>query len=298
MFLLVPLAATLVACTPGTVAPGDTGSTNDTTPPSTGETGPQPAGLRALSDGECPDLSVSGEPVTFSSNGLQRQVTILIPDDRPAGMPVVFVWHPLGGSAAWMISVFDLEEISDATGAVIVVPDSDPDNLFEWDFWNGLDNDLTLYDDLRTCLAEQLEVDLARFTSTGFSAGGLWTSYLGSHRGDTLAAILAFSGGADPIWHYETPAYPYPALLAWGGENDTWGYGGFEYSFEETTLNYAEDLLADGHFVVLCDHGMGHTVPAEGIDMVPDWLLAHRFGEPSPFEDGDLSALPDWCYLP
>ena len=155
--------------------------------------------------------------------------------------------------------------------------------------------DLALFDDMRTCLSQSLEVDLFRVSTTGFSAGALWTTFLTLRRADVLATAMLFSGGTEPAVTYQTPARPLPMFLAWGGPDDT--YNGM-LSFAETTANLSSELQEDGHFLVHCDHGYGHTVPYGLIGDVPTWLLAHRFGEPSPFESGDLSELASYCVLP
>jgi poly(3-hydroxybutyrate) depolymerase len=248
-----------------------------------------------VSAGACPEDFADGGTITLTSNGVERTVKIIVPESGTQDAPVVFVWHPLGGTARMMVQYLGLNTLADEHGVVFVVPDSVEGNLFEWDFWNGDDNDVTLYDDLRTCLSTEMGVDLARVSTTGMSAGGLWSSWLGVHRGDTLSTVLAMSGGADPVWEYETPASRFPALLMYGGEIDTWGGGGIEVDFAEATLNYAAELHADGHFVVLCDHGGGHTIPPEGMDVSAAWLPIHAYGEASPYADGDLSGLPDYC---
>lgn len=253
------------------------------------------AALADVSAGGCPSDFAEGGTITMTSNDVERTVKVIVPESGAEGAPVVFVWHPLGGTARMMVQYLGLNTLADEQGVVFVVPDAVEGNLFEWDFWNGDDNDVTLYDDLRTCLSTEMGVDLSRVSTTGMSAGGLWSSWLGVHRGDTLSTVLAMSGGADPVWEYETPASQFPALLMYGGESDTWGGGGIEVDFREATLNYAAELYADGHFVVLCNHDGGHTIPPEGMDVSGAWLPVHRFGEPSPFADGDLSELPDYC---
>lgn len=267
----------------------------------TADTGPDPsaylagtAPLAAVSDGACPDLDDGN--VDLVSAGLDRTVKILLPESGGEGKPVVFAWYPLGGSAQWLVSALDLRGFADAVDAIVVVPSAADGAAFEWAFADAAEGneDLVLYDDVRACLYEQYAVDLGRVSSMGFSAGALWTSYLSVHRGDTLSAILPFSGGADPVVAYETPAGPFAALLPFGGPNDL--YGGGVVDFAETTGNFADDLAADGHFVVVCDHGGGHTIPAEGRDMMDAWLVAHTYGEPSPFV-GDISAFPDYCAI-
>ena len=60
---------------------------------------------RALAEptGACPDVSESGK-VTFTSNGEERDVYVLFPDDAGPNLPVVFYWHPLGGTASMMVN--------------------------------------------------------------------------------------------------------------------------------------------------------------------------------------------------
>jgi hypothetical protein len=284
------LGLLLFACTDPEPTPTDDTAVEDTAPvdPYAGTAPPA-----EVSGGDCPDMS--GD-VSFTSNGIERTVKVLLPDGGGEGKGVVFAWYPLGGSAQWLIGALDLRNWADEHDLIVVVPTASGAELFEWAFMQASDgnDDLVLYDDVRACLYEQYEIDLGRVSSAGFSAGALWTSYLSLYRGDTLATILPFSGGTDPVIPYTTPAGPFPALLPFGGQTDT--YGGGLVNFYETVGNFADDLVADGHFVVLCDHDGGHTIPSEGPDMMDAWLPAHRFGEPSPFV-GDISALPDYCAI-
>ena len=85
-------------------------------------------------------------------------------------------------------------------------------------------------------------------------------------------------------------------VQAWGGPGDTWGATGvFEVEFEATTLDLQAELVEDGHTVISCDHGLGHTLPDSASDMVTTWLFAHRYKQPSPFAEGELTGLPDFC---
>ena len=249
------------------------------------------AALATVSGDSCPEID--GGKITLTSDGRERTVKVLLPDGDTAGKPLVFAWHPLGADADWLASALDLREYADTVDAVVFVPDSTGENTYEWGYVVETVADLTLYDDLRTCAYEQLAIDLGRVSSVGFSAGALWTSYLAVHRGDTLATILPFSGGADPIIAYEAPAGPLSALLNYGGDTDL--YGGGIVDFTETTLSLADGLVGDDHFVVLCNHDGGHTIPPEGRDMMDAWLTRHTFGAASPFVSGDLSNFPDYC---
>lgn len=251
------------------------------------------AALATVSDGTCPTIDGGGD-VTFTSGGLERTVKVLFPDGGGVGKPVLFAWYPLGGSVNYLVNALALRDYADLHDTIVVVPEASGEDLFEWAFAAAVadNHDLVLFDDMRTCLYEQYTIDLGRVTAMGFSAGALWTSYLAIHRGDTLATILPFSGGADPVVAYDTPAGPFPALLPYGGSSDL--YGGGVVDFAETTANFADSLVEDGHFVVTCNHEGGHTIPPEGRDMMDAWLPAHAYGEQSSFVAG-LSALPDYC---
>lgn len=252
-----------------------------------------PADLEEVS-GDCPAFGTD-DKLTFTSNGIERTVHVLLPAEVGPDLPVVFEWHPLGASSKQLITYLGLDDWAVDNNTIVIVPEEKDDNTFEWDFWNGLDDDFVMYDDLRTCLSDAYEIDLRRVYTSGMSAGGLMTSALAMQRGDTFAAILPMSGGTpDAIVDYETPDYPFPALLTYGGDTDVWGGAGFEIDFQAATLAFAESLYADGHFVVTCNHNGGHDFPPDPMDLTRDWLLPHVFGEPSPYLD-DISTLPDIC---
>ncbi len=249
------------------------------------------AALATVSGGACPAGLAEGGEVVFTANGQERTVKVLLPASGEEGAPVVFVWHPLGATATDMIRYLGLRGWADDNGAVVVVPEALSGNMFEWDFWNGQDHDLVMYDDLRTCLIQDLGVDPTRFSATGMSAGGLMTTFMGIRRGDTLATIFPMSGGTDPVIPYTPPAGPFPALLFYGGESDTWN----GLDFEGATLAFAAELTADGHHVIVCNHEGGHTIPPEAEQASTAWLTTHVYGEPGPFEDGNLEGLPGYC---
>ncbi len=278
----------LLAC-----APTDPASSTDDSAP-VEDLGPQPAPLAEVSSGACPVEGARSYSIT--SNGVERSVYYYMPENPPAGLPVLFYFHPLGGTASQMNSYLDLQGWAEENQVIVIAPNAQANNTFEWDFWNGKDDDLVLYDDLRSCAVNELGADVTRMYASGMSAGGLWTSFLGTRRGDTLASILPFSGGDGSLYSYQTPAYQFPVLLAYGGDADTWGGGGVEVDFQAATLQFAAELDADGHDVVLCNHNGGHTLPRETMDITTNWLLGQVYGQPSPFAEG-LSGFPDWCEM-
>jgi len=264
---------------------------------------PDPAPVAELSDGECPDMT-TGSRSSFSSSGVTREAITLLPSTLTEDMPVVFVWHPLGGDANYMVQAFGLQSWADDYGAVIVVPESDPSNLLEWDFWNDEEDDLVFYDDLRACVDQQLDVDLSRVSVFGFSAGGLWSSRLTIERGDTLSTAVIASGGCEldlptgiAYVDCEPPAHNFPALTMWGGENDTYGIAGVYVYFSESMANYRELLVENEHYVVSCDHGAGHTIPGAMASPIAEWLISHTYGAASPYAASGIDDFPDYCWV-
>lgn len=283
----------LLACAPESADPG-LADDNDDTAAEVSE-GEPPADL-AEPTGDCPDFDEPGK-VTFTSGGLERKAYVYFPEERPAQMPVIFAWHPLGANAKQMVGWLDLDTFAEANGAIVVVPDSDSSMAFEWGFVGDATIDLAFYDDLRTCVVEGLGADVRRVSSTGMSAGALWTTYLGIHRGDTLAAIAPWSGGTGDLVAYDTPAYPFPALLVYGGEDDTYNAGGYVIHFDELTRTFADQLTGDGHQVTLCAHDDGHYFPPDPDATLTDFLMVQRYGSASPISADTLPDLSMDCAL-
>ncbi len=286
------LLALLLGCTskePGTGPGGDdTAAPTEPTEPL-----PEPAALAEVSGGDCPDLSSPGE-FEINANGRDRSGLIYFPEEAEGPMPMIFAWHPLGASASLMKRYLDLEDLAEELGVIAVIPEADPSALFEWGFMGGADNDLVLYDDLRSCIAEQHDADLSRVSSTGFSAGALWTTLLAIERGDTLSSVLVFSGGTDPVITYSTPGGTFAALLLHGGETDSYDAVVMVIDFQAATLAFAESLHADGHFVGIGNHDLGHTLPRDAAEIAAAWLPVHQYGAPSPFAEGGIEEVADW----
>ena len=310
VFLLLILA--LLVPTTGCMEPtpnDDGDSDGDDDPSDQEEPDPDPAApLAPLSDGECPDLSDSGIS-TFSSSGVERKVAVLYPDNPTDDMPVLFYFHGLTNEGSNPVESMEasLQAEANARDIVLVVPESRVVDIplvgamLSWGILDDAEPDLVLYDDLRTCVANELSVDLKRFSLWGHSGGGLWTSVVLMDRADTLAAASEFSGGADfeipmlggPFVSYRTPARQTPVLLVTGGETDVWPEGFALVDFESTSDTLQDELVEDGHYVVRCRHDMGHyNFPNDAWTFSLSWSLDHRFGVESPIGDEDILS---WC---
>lgn len=221
---------------------------------------------------ECtdPDACLFEGDNAFTVDGEAVAVDVRLPAE-PRGAPVVFVWHFLGGSADEMLEWMGTDDLV-AAGFVVVAPDSRGVPFTEWQVDGDPERnpDVALFDALRAQVAAQYHTDDARVYATGFSAGGLFTSYLTMFRGDVLAATAPFSGGV-PSYMYASPAARLPVMLTSGGRGDT--YGGFDFS--AASEDFATSLATDGHLVVDCQHDLGHWLPDDAQANVLAFFAAH-----------------------
>lgn len=223
------------------------------------------------------------ESIVLDAAGKRRHVQLV-----GAGRhgPLVFVWHPLGETARGIIASQHLESVARRHGCVLVVPEGDA-TPFRWGYVGDPAGDLFLFDEMRRRLVADGTADPDRVGSVGMSAGGLWTTYLTMHRSQDLSAVAVLSGGTDPAVPWIPPRSRIPVLVAWGGRRDTWG----PFSFDRASRRFVRHLRDNGHLVVEIEHGGGHALPPNAMDVCATWLLAHRRGFPSPFAE-DVSALP------
>ena len=308
----------LAGCGDGTKSDSGLGNGSDTGSAGSNDgTGPALAAVGEPSNGECPDMSETATSV-FTSSNEDRVVTMVIPEDPPDDMPLVFFFHGLmdPGSTPtpteYMASVLGLQAFANRTGTAFAVPQSDVISragftFFMWDVTASESGDMTLFDDIRACASRNLSVDLKRVHAVGMSGGALFTTTVAGARGDSLASIVEMSGGSDidmltfdtPLSSSYTPAYPMPALLIAGGSTDTWPGGGLTLlDFSAATDTLEGQLVADDHFVVRCEHTQGHAIPLAAIEATEIWVDAHRFGEPSSIEAsgiGDIGEFNGWC---
>ena len=229
----------------------------------------QPPPLGSYSEGTCPNL-VSGD-VAFTSLGQARAVRIFLPPE-PEGAGVLYMWHGMGDTVSNFSAAMQAEYIAESYGWIVVVPAVIPSDSFLpalWGFPSLLggvpDADLALFDDLAVCLDETWGIDRNRIYTMGFSGGALWSSYLLLHRSDVLAGAMILSGGVSPdtldpvpTFLYDTPVRDVPVFLAHGGVNDIYDALVLQIEFDTMTEFFADKLVEDGHFTILCRHGVGH----------------------------------------
>jgi poly(3-hydroxybutyrate) depolymerase len=223
----------------------------------------------------CPTMA-PGE-VSLVAAGEERSVLLLSPPKPKPALPVVFVWHGLGATAASMIPRLRLAEL--ATEALVVVPKASPKAKLGWGYGPDGREDLALFDSVLACLVEQHRVDEDRVSSVGFSAGGFWTTWLLMNRTDRLASAAPLSGGVwPPVLPYRKPSWPIPVLAMDGGERDIYRSRVGPVHFDRNTDRLRDALGADGHAVVHCRGRQGHRIPTPRSPALHRWVLGARRG--------------------
>jgi polyhydroxybutyrate depolymerase len=140
---------------------------------------------------------------TLQVDGLERAwlITTASPLRAGAPVPLIFVFHGSGGTAAGARSTYDLERIV-AGRAVIVYPEGVSTEGSRWGLpgWDlrrsGID--LPFFDRMLDKIAEDHCIDLGRVFATGHSGGGWMTNRLGFLRRSRLRGIAPAAGGLSP----------------------------------------------------------------------------------------------------
>ncbi len=200
--------------------------------------------------------------------------------------PFVFVWHGRLSTPEFAVDRLlpgaQLQRILDM-GGVVAAFEGDG-TIVEFA------NYLPASDELLGCALEQFAIDTRRIHSIGFSAGGLQTTKLSQARSNYIASVVAYSGGFRAP--FQNPDNRFPALVVHGGATDV-----YIINFEPLSVAYYDEIVAAGHFAILCNHNGGHAVPEVFADgLAVDFMLDHPFGRyRSPYVGGLPSGYPSYC---
>jgi hypothetical protein len=274
---------------------------------------PQPDPIPTYSGGTCPTL-VPGRN-TITSSGAAREFLLVVPTtlDPNESLPLVFLWHWLGGDANGFYDKGDVPAATESMRFIAVIPETKGDLLFKWPFslidtQARLDEELRFFDDMLACVYAQYPFNRSCVSSVGVSAGALWTSQLAPRRAGLIASFQSLSGGVGQSGDLLNPVKPWagssramPGIVLWGGPLD---FCGLEF---ETTSHHLEDaLVAEGHFFIECIHNCKHSepplAPPNGetkYSMLWRFLRDHPFwlnGGESPYQVTGLpTSFPEWC---
>jgi predicted esterase len=250
--------------------------------------------------GACPALATG--TVTFAPAGVKpRPVEIWMDADAAKANdgPLVFFWHGMGGSpteATYAVGPGPMKAILAAGGLVAALHADPAAGQFPW--WLGMGgtrmDDLLVADEVIACASASVGLDVRRLHSIGFSAGAMQTEQFATYRSGYLASVVAYSGALLGTPSDEDPRNKYPAMLFFGGPTDQ-----VLINFDDATHTYHDHLASEGHFSFLCDHGQGHTVPADGPAAAWTFLEDHPFGvAPEPYAGALPKTFPKYCALP
>lgn len=256
-----------------------------------------------ISSGSCPEF-VQGV-VTFSPRGVRkRKARIWIGSEaQHKDGPLVFYWHGTGMSprdATWSIGRRNINEIT-CMGGIVVAPYSDPSLTYPWFLSNGRNvmDDFLVADEILACAIKKVGVDIRRIHSTGISAGGLMSANLLIRRANYIASVAPQSGGFGtwtPKPVNSEPGNKSSAILFHGGATDRWGTNSVNYPREVEKV--ADEIVGNGGFALLCNHGRGHTVPMDAIDSIWQFFKAHPWNtSPSPYAKGIPAGIPEYCRI-
>jgi predicted esterase len=291
----------------GTDGPvGLRGSCYDTPP----EGAPAPPPPPSYSGGTCPSLKPGSN--SLPSGGVDRSFILVTPTDVDPNerLPLVFLWHWLGGDATGFLEQGDVQGAVDSYRFAAILPEAKGDMQFTWpmDVISSeprIAEELTFFDDMLACASEQLSIASSCVASAGVSAGALFTdAVLAGSRGEYLSSIVSLSGGAGGayIQPWTPPKHKMPAVVLWGGSSDNClGL----LSFESLSMGLEQELVDGGHFMLECIHNCGHAAPpfdAPAGDtpfaMMWRFIVDHPYwlsdGD-SPYLDGLPPEIPEWC---
>lgn len=281
------------------------------TPPAGAKLAPPPP---RYSGGTCP-LMVSGKN-SIKSTGHARSFLLVVPSDLHSDelLPVVFLWHWLGGSSDDFLRKGEVQAAVDQQRFLAVIPDAKADMIFKWPFNVGdsatrQEEEFKFFDDMLSCVSAQYKVNSNCVSSAGVSAGALFTDQLASARSQYLASALSLSGGVgdgsgSPVKPWGSPVHKLPMFVLWGGPLDIC----IVINFQTGSRNLEAALQKDGNFILECVHNCKHGEPP--MDAPPGMskyasLWRFIFDHPywlapgdSPYKTSGIptgAGFPSWC---
>jgi predicted esterase len=275
----------------------------------------------------CPTLAAGYN--TLTSLGNARRFILVLPTPATPGekLPVLFLWHWLGGDADDFLTRGDIQNAANLHRFIAVIPDAKGASVLgtafntKWPFDitqlpTRMDEEFKFFDDMLACVEQQYTVNQHCVSSIGVSAGALFTDQLAQARSNRIASFVSLSGGvgATIIKPWAGSTRKLPGVVLWGGDGppamdgvkDILGCLGIGMDFSVASRDL-ETALA-GHFVVECRHNCGHVEPPFDIPTgetkysgMWEFALNHPFWLPdgqSPFlEKGLPTTLPPWCSI-
>ena len=226
--------------------------------------------------------------MTFTVGSTQRTVRLWVDPNSSADGPLVFYWYATGGQPSQASLALGSAGISriKAAGGVVAAPVHTNSGPFPW--LTGGTTDLQLMDKVVACAKAKVGIDSCRIHALGMSAGGLFTTRVSYERSSYVASVATYSGGGTGT--PQDASNKFSAMIFHGGNNDAV----FGVDFQAQSIAYRNDL--PGHFTVLCNHGLGHTIPTAAAPSVVQFFFDHPYKvSPSPWASTFPSGVPSYC---
>jgi hypothetical protein len=261
---------------------------------------PVPTKLPAV-HGTCPALKGAGTYTFGDPRGRNLAVQIFIAPDAKTktgpGGPLVLYWHGFGSSASEVMTGFGKAAIDAvvAQGGVVAAFSSQlcvTCGLAEDVAWYPEDDAVS--DQVVACAIQQAKIDLRHIHSLGFSAGALHTMHLATVRSGYIASVISYSGGNPNLSteQVQDPSNPVAALLAYGKA----GVDNAVVDFSMLSLQWYDAHRAQGFYSMLCDHGGGHTIPADLVPLAARFFNDHPYKvAPEPYSASIPPSFPAYC---
>jgi len=177
---------------------------------------------------------------------------------KPAALVVAL--HGATQDAAFMTT--HLAPLADATGAVILAPDS---RGMTWDAIRGdFGADPPFIDRALRWVFDRLAVEPSRVFLAGFSDGASYGLSLGLANGDLFSRVLAFSPG----FIIPAPRHGKPAIFVSHGRQDP------ILPIARTSRTIVPELKAEGYDVRFEEFDGGHGMPPQVLAAAEGWLAS------------------------
>lgn len=271
--------------------------------------------LSALVDATgCPDVKAGANTVD------NRTFFLAVPSDLQPDekLPVVFLWHWLGGSGQGFLNKAEVQTAVDHYRFIGVAMEAKGDLPFKWPFLSAstpvvgnsekrVQEDLSFFDRTLACVNHSFNINRQCISSVGVSAGALFTQVLAGKRSEVLSSFESLSGGeGDPVRSWNEGPRALPAMVLWGGPTDS--CAGI-FSFDQLSKSLANKLAKNEHFLLECIHNCGHSVPPfEPLPSSPttfgvmwEFVLDHprwlKAGDSPWLKKGFPEGFPSWCSM-
>jgi predicted esterase len=159
-------------------------------------------------------------------DGTSRKYVLDVPADYDTNHQyrLMFVWHPLGGSATQVVNGgYDGLKAKADGSAIFVAPDGLEGmaaGITGQGWYNTDGGDMKFLGLMLDHFEANLCIDKARIFSSGFSFGGMMSYAVGFEYGDVFRALAPQSGNLQATSHKETTTGPMP-IMAFHGDADT-----------------------------------------------------------------------------